>query len=69
PIEDAGSAASLFMDEMRAIDEFAVVGFADSITIYSSFTSNRKNLRDSISQIVAFGSSFYNYWHSKRQYK
>ncbi|GAG74559.1 unnamed protein product, partial [marine sediment metagenome] len=55
PIEDAGSAASLFMDEMRAIDEFAVVGFADSITIYSSFTSNRKNLRDSISQIVAEG--------------
>ena len=55
PIEDAGSAASLFMDEMRPIDEFAVVGFADSITIYSSFTSNRKNLRDSISQIVAEG--------------
>ena len=55
PIEDAGGAASLFMDEMRPIDEFAVVGFADSITIYSSFTSNRKNLRDSISQIVAEG--------------
>jgi tight adherence protein B len=55
PIEDAGNAALLFMDEMRAIDEFAVVGFADSITIYSSFTSNRGNLKDSISQIVAEG--------------
>ena len=55
PIEDAQVAASLFMDEMRKIDRFAVVGFADSVTVYSKFTSDRTRLKDSISQTVAWG--------------
>ncbi len=55
PIEDAASAALLFMDEMRSIDEFSVVSFADDVTVHSSFTSDRKKLRDSISEIVAMG--------------
>jgi len=55
PIEDAQVAASLFMDEMRKIDRFAVVGFADSVTVYSKFTSDRMRLKDSISQTVAWG--------------
>jgi tight adherence protein B len=55
PIEDAQVAASLFMDEMRRIDEFAVVGFADQVTIYSTFTSNRQQLKNSIAQTTAKG--------------
>lgn len=55
PIADAQSAAVLFMDEMRKNDWFAVVGFADSVTVYSKFTSDRMRLKDSISQTVAWG--------------
>ncbi|MCL5985852.1 MAG: VWA domain-containing protein, partial [Actinobacteria bacterium] len=55
PILDAQAAASLFLDEMRSIDEFAVVGFADQVTVYSTFTSNRQQLKDSIAQTTAKG--------------
>jgi len=55
PIEDAASSALLFMDEMRSIDEFSVVSFADDVTVHSSFTSDRKKLRDSILQIETMG--------------
>jgi tight adherence protein B len=55
PIEDAASSALLFMDEMRSIDEFSVVSFADEVTVHSSFTSDRKKLRDSILQIETMG--------------
>jgi tight adherence protein B len=55
PIEDAKSAAILFMDQMRQIDRFAVVGFADEVKIYSQFTSNRDELKKSIAQIEAKG--------------
>ena len=55
PIEDAAGAALLFMDEMRSIDEFSVVSFADDVTVHSSFTSDRKKLRDSILQIETMG--------------
>ncbi len=55
PIEDAIDAALVFMNEMRAIDEFAIVGFADEVTIYSNFTSNRQKLKEFISGITAEG--------------
>ena len=55
PIEDAASSALLFMDEMRSIDEFSVVSFADEVIVHSSFTSDRKKLRDSILQIETMG--------------
>ena len=55
PIEDAKNAASLFMDEMKPYDEFSVIGFADKVTIYSSFTSNRQLLKSSIAKIEAEG--------------
>ncbi len=55
PIEDAIISASLFMDEMRPIDEFAILGFADSIHIYSPFTPDRQNLRKAISLLFAGG--------------
>ena len=55
PIEDAIDAALVFMNEMRSIDEFAVVGFADEVTIYSNFTSNRQKLKEFISEITAEG--------------
>jgi len=55
PIEDAKSAALVFMDEMRKVDEFAIVGFADEVTTYSNFTSDRQKLAESIDQITAEG--------------
>ena len=55
PMADAIDAASVFMNEMRSIDEFAVVGFADEVTIYSNFTSNRQKLKEFISEITAEG--------------
>ncbi len=55
PIVDAIDAALVFMNEMRSIDEFAVVGFADEVTIYSNFTSNRQKLKEFISEITAEG--------------
>ena len=55
PIDDASDAALLFMDEMRNIDEFSVISFADDVVVHSSFTSDREKLRDSISKIVTIG--------------
>jgi tight adherence protein B len=55
PIEDAADAALLFMDEMRSIDEFSVISFADNVTVHSNFTSDRNELRDSILRIEAEG--------------
>lgn len=55
PIVDAIDAALVFMNEMRSIDEFAIVGFADEVTIYSNFTSNRQKLKEFISEITAEG--------------
>ncbi|TET49298.1 MAG: VWA domain-containing protein [Actinomycetota bacterium] len=55
PIEDAKSAALVFMNEMRKVDEFAIVGFADEVTTYSNFTSDRQKLAESIGQINAEG--------------
>jgi len=55
PIADTASAASLFLDEMRRIDEFSVASFADDVIIHSGFTLDRKKLKDSISEIKAQG--------------
>ncbi|MBU2598170.1 MAG: type II secretion system F family protein [Actinobacteria bacterium] len=55
PIADAIDAALVFMNEMRSIDEFAVVGFADDVTTYSNFTSNRQELKEFIYEITAEG--------------
>jgi tight adherence protein B len=55
PIEDAIDAALVFMNEMRSIDEFAIVGFADEVTVYSDFTSDRQKLKEFVSGITAKG--------------
>ncbi|MES0341981.1 MAG: VWA domain-containing protein [Candidatus Humimicrobiaceae bacterium] len=55
PIEDAKSAALVFMNEMRGVDEFAIVGFADEVTTYSNFTSDRQKLAESIVEMTAEG--------------
>lgn len=55
PITDALGAASLFLNEMRSIDKVAVVSFADNVTVHSDFTTDRNQLRDSISGIEARG--------------
>ncbi|MCG2789778.1 MAG: VWA domain-containing protein, partial [Actinomycetia bacterium] len=55
PIEAAKIATTLFIDEMRKIDKFAVVGFSDDIKVYSSFTKDRQQLKSSIAQVEAKG--------------
>jgi len=55
PIEDAKSAALVFMNEMRRVDEFAIVGFADEVTTYSNFTSDRQKLAEAIVEMTAEG--------------
>ncbi|MGM0368623.1 MAG: type II secretion system F family protein [Actinomycetota bacterium] len=55
PIEDAKEAASVFMDEMRPIDEFSIVGFADEVKVYSDFTSRRLILRQDLLSMEAEG--------------
>ncbi|MCG9479700.1 MAG: type II secretion system F family protein [Actinomycetia bacterium] len=55
PIEDAKNAASVFMDEMRPIDEFSIVGFADDVKVYSDFTSRRLILRQNLESMAAEG--------------
>lgn len=55
PISDLAGATLLFLSEMRSIDEFSIVGFSDEVTVYSTFTSDRQKLRDSISEIEAKG--------------
>ncbi|MFC2159361.1 type II secretion system F family protein [Actinomycetota bacterium] len=55
PIEAAANGALVFMNEMRPIDEFALVGFSDEVTLFSNFTSDRTKLRESIYQMEAKG--------------
>src|SRR4030042_5878060 len=55
PIENAKIATMFFIDQMRKIDKFAVVGFSDNITIYSPFTKDRQQLKNSIAQVEAKG--------------
>jgi tight adherence protein B len=55
PITDAKSATILFIDQMREIDNFAVVGFSDDVKVYSALTKDRGQLRNSIMQLEAEG--------------
>ena len=55
PIEDATSAASFFVNEMRSIDKIAVVSFADNVIVQSEFTSDHNKIKESISKIEARG--------------
>ncbi len=55
PIEDAKSASRVFIDAMRDIDKITVVGFSDTATLYSSFTSDKQRLENAVAGIVANG--------------
>jgi tight adherence protein B len=55
PIADALNSASFFLSEMRSMDKVAVVSFADNVTVHSDFTTDREQLRDSISEIEVHG--------------
>ncbi len=55
PMEDAKQAALVFMDEMRPIDEFSVIGFSDDVRIYSDFTSRRVILKKVVLDMEAGG--------------
>ena len=55
PIEDAKSAALVFMDEMRRVDEFIIIGFADEVTTYTSFTTDRERLIEAVAELEAEG--------------
>ena len=55
PISNAKNAAISFIDNMRDIDKVAIVGFADIVTEYSSFTSDKIVLKKSIEAISSEG--------------
>ena len=55
PMEDAKKAALVFMEEMRPIDEFAIVGFATEVTAYVDFTSRRQLLANAVMGMEAGG--------------
>ena len=55
PIIDAINAANTFIDEMGDSDRIAVIGFSDEVIVYSSFSSNKQQLKDSISHVAAAG--------------
>ena len=55
PINNAKNAALSFIDNMRDIDKIAIVGFADTVTEYSAFTSDKTVLKKSIEAITAKG--------------
>jgi tight adherence protein B len=55
PIIDATNAANTFIDEMGGSDRIAVIGFSDEAFIYSNFSSNKQQLKNSISQVAAAG--------------
>lgn len=55
PITNAKNAAVSFIDNMRDIDKVAIVGFADTVTEYSAFTSDKSALKKSIAAISSEG--------------
>ncbi|MBU4293760.1 MAG: VWA domain-containing protein [Actinobacteria bacterium] len=55
PIIDAINAANTFIDEMGGSDRIAVIGFSDKAIVYSNFSSNKQQLKDSISHVAAAG--------------
>ena len=55
PIAAAKAATNLFIEKMRRIDKFAVVGFSDDVKVHSSFTKDRQQLFNSIAAIEAEG--------------
>ncbi|MCL4418052.1 MAG: type II secretion system F family protein, partial [Actinobacteria bacterium] len=44
-----------FIDEMGGNDRIAVIGFSDAAIVYSNFSSNKQQLKDSISHVAAAG--------------
>lgn len=55
PIIDAINAANTFIDEMGGSDRIAIIGFSDEAIVYSNFSSNKQQLKDSISHVAAAG--------------
>jgi tight adherence protein B len=55
PLKNAKSAASAFIEEMRETDKTAIVGFSDTATVFSPFTSDKPTLKGSIESIEAAG--------------
>jgi tight adherence protein B len=55
PILNAKGATIFFIDQMREIDNFAVVGFSDDVKVHSALTKDRSQLRNSIMQLEAEG--------------
>jgi len=55
PIVDAANAANTFIDEIGTSDRIALIGFSDKATVYSNFSSNKQQLKDSILHFSAAG--------------
>ena len=55
PIIETINAANTFIDEMGGSNRIAVIGFSDEAIVYSNFSSNKQQLKDSISHVAAAG--------------
>lgn len=55
PLINAKTAAYSFIERMREIDKTALIGFADTSTIFSSFTSDKKRLVSAVEELNAGG--------------
>ncbi|MBM3700042.1 MAG: VWA domain-containing protein [Actinobacteria bacterium] len=55
PLINAKSAATAFIEEMSETDKTAIVGFSNNATVFSSFTSDKPALKNSIDSIEAGG--------------
>ncbi|MDH3607450.1 MAG: type II secretion system F family protein [Acidimicrobiia bacterium] len=56
-LEAAKEAAVAFIDNMRAQDLVAIVGFGEEVEVFTGFTSNNTALRFAVSQLEASGPS------------
>ncbi len=55
PIKDAIESASSFIDKLREIDKLSIIGFSESPTVFSSFSSDKERLKKSLTEIQANG--------------
>ncbi|HUG07782.1 MAG TPA: type II secretion system F family protein [Acidimicrobiia bacterium] len=60
PIDEAKAAAISFIDQARAEDRIAIVGFADEVRILSGFTGNKQALTQAVNGIQAEGETAFN---------
>ncbi|MCK4579942.1 MAG: VWA domain-containing protein, partial [Dehalococcoidia bacterium] len=54
-IEDAKTAANIFVDNMATLDRAAIISFSSSVTVNQTFTSDKSLLHDAVNSLSAGG--------------